>query len=110
MLPVKATPIANGQIQKAARWWRANRDKAPNAFKEELDRGFALISQRPDVGAIATNVNLKGVRRIHLSRIRYFLYYRAMSDHVEVLDLWHSSRLRGPVMKEPPNTPPEPTA
>ncbi|MBI4473599.1 MAG: type II toxin-antitoxin system RelE/ParE family toxin [Acidobacteria bacterium] len=110
MLPVKATPIADGQIQKAARWWLANRDKAPNAFKEELDRGFALISQRPDVGAMATNVKLKGVRRIHLSRIRYFLYYRAMSDHVEVLALWHSSRLKGPVLKEPPNTPLEPTA
>ncbi len=110
MLPVKATPIADSQIQKAARWWLANRDKAPNAFKEELDRGFALISQQPDVGAIATNVRLKGVRRIHLSRIRYFLYYRAMRDQVEVLALWHSSRLKDPVLKEPPNTPPEPTA
>lgn len=98
MLPVKATPIADGHMQKAARWWLANRDKAPNAFKEELDRAFALISQRPDVGAIATNVKLKGVRRIHLSRIRYYLYYRAMSDHVQVLALWHSSRLKGPVL------------
>ena len=110
MLPVKATPIADGQIQKAARWWLAHRDKTPNAFKEELERGLALISQRPDVGAIATNVKLKSVRRIHLSRIRYFLYYRAMSDHVEVLALWHSSRLKGPALKEPPNTPLEPTA
>ena len=60
MLPVKATPIADGQIQKAARWWLANRDKAPNAFREELERGFALISQRPDVEAKATNVKLQG--------------------------------------------------
>ena len=49
MLPVKATPIADGQIQKAARWWLANRDKAPNACREELERWFALISQSPEV-------------------------------------------------------------
>ena len=105
MLPVKVTPIAAGQIQKAAEWWLANRDKAPQAFKEEIERGFALISQRPDVGAKATNVKLKDVRRIHLSRIRYFLYYRAIEERVEVLALWHSSRMKGPVLKEPPNMP-----
>jgi plasmid stabilization system protein ParE len=100
MLPVKATPIANTQIQEAAQWWLTHRDKAPEAFKEELPRGFALISQRPDVGATATNVRLTGVRRIHLSRIRYFLYYRVQPDWVEVLALWHSSRLKGPGLKE----------
>jgi plasmid stabilization system protein ParE len=107
MLPVKVAPIAAGQIQKAAEWWLANRDKAP---KEEIERGFALIAQRPDVGAKATNVKLKDVRRIHLSRVRYFLCYRAMEDRVEVLALWHSSRLKGPALEEPPNTPLEPAA
>jgi len=110
MFPVKVTPIAAMQIEKAARWWLANRDKAPNAFNEEIERGFALISQRPEVGAKASSVKLKNVRRIHLSRIRYFLYYRAMQNRVEVLALWHSSRLKGPTLKEPPNTPLEPTA
>jgi plasmid stabilization system protein ParE len=110
MLSVKVTPIAAGHIQKAAVWWMDNRDKAPTAFKEEIERGFALIAQRPDVGAKATNVKLKDVRRIHLSRIRYFLYYRVIEDRVEVLALWHSSRLKGPTLKEPPNTPLEPTA
>jgi plasmid stabilization system protein ParE len=110
MLPVKATPIADAQIQKAARWWLTNHDKAPNAFREELQRGFALISQRPDVGAKATNVKLKGVHRIHLSRIRYFLYYRVHAESIEVFALWHSSRLKDPALQEPPNTPLEPTA
>src|SRR5437660_6982436 len=103
MLPIKVTHAADAQIQKAANWWLANREKAPQAFKEELERGFALISQRPDLGAKATNVKLTEVRRIHLSRIRYFLYYRVRERRVEVLALWHSSRLKGPVLKEPPN-------
>ena len=110
MLPIKVTPVADGHIQKAVKWWLANRKKAPHAFREELQRGFSLISQQPEVGASATNVKLKGVRRIHLSRIRYFLYYRVKEGRVEVLALWHSSRRKGPRLKEPPNTPLQPTA
>src|SRR5262249_49062392 len=105
MLPIKVTPLADSQIQKAAAWWSANREKAPHAFKEELQRGFSLISQQPEVGAKATNVTLTGVRRIHLSRIRYFLFYRVKEGRVEILALWHSSRLKGPVLMEPPNKP-----
>ena len=96
MLPIKVTLRADRQIQKAATWWLANRPKAPEAFKEELQRGFNLISQQPSVGARATNVKLKGILRIHLSRIRYFLYYRVRGSRIEVLSLWHSSRLKGP--------------
>jgi plasmid stabilization system protein ParE len=110
MLPIKVTAAADTQIQKAASWWLANREKAPQAFKEELQRGFALISQLPETGAKATNVKLKDVRRIHLSRIRYFVYYRVQGGQVEVLALWHSSRLRDPFLKEPPNPPLQPTA
>jgi plasmid stabilization system protein ParE len=110
MLPIKITPVADAHIQKAASWWLANRDKAPQAFREELQRGFALISQQPEAGASATNVKLKDVRRIHPSRIRYFLYYRVKEGRVEVLALWHSSRLKGPRLKEPPNTAMEPTS
>ena len=96
MLPIKVTLRADRQIQKAVTWWLANRPKAPEAFKEELQRGFDLISQQPGVGARATNVKLEGILRIHLSRIRYFLYYRVRASRIEVLSLWHSSRLKGP--------------
>ena len=98
MLQIKVTLRADRQIQKAATWWLANRPKAPEAFKEELQRGFDLISQQPGVGAQATNLKLKGVLRIHLSRIRYYLYYRVRASRVEVLALRHSSRLKGPAL------------
>ena len=96
MLPIKVTFRADKQIQKEAAWWLANRPKAPEAFREELQRGFDLISHQPGVGARAANVKLKGILRIHLSRIRYFLYYRVRTSRIEVLSLWHSSRLKGP--------------
>src|SRR5687767_11850419 len=41
MLPIKVTPVADAHIQKAANWWLANREEAPEAFKEELARVFA---------------------------------------------------------------------
>ena len=46
------------------------------------------------MGAIATNVKLPGVRRVHLSKVRYYLYYRVKnkSRAVEVVALWHTSQ------------------
>ena len=41
-----------------------------------------------------------GVRRIHLTRIRYYLFYRVVSDPqaIEILALWHSSRQGTPAL------------
>lgn len=96
MLPVKITRRASGQIREAASWWLLNRPAAPGALREELSRAFDFISHHPDIGARATNVRLEDVRRIHLSRIHYFLYYRVRSTRIEVLSFWHSSRGQGP--------------
>ena len=38
----------------------------------------------------------KGVRRLLVGRIRYFIYYRVISGKVEVLAVWHVSRGRQP--------------
>jgi plasmid stabilization system protein ParE len=64
----------------------------PELFHAELRRGFELITNHPEVGPPAQDVELAGVRRLHLSRIRYYLYYHPMDDTVEVIGLWHTSR------------------
>jgi hypothetical protein len=38
------------------------------------------MAVQPGVGALARNVSLPGVRRLHLARIRYDLCYRAVAD------------------------------
>jgi plasmid stabilization system protein ParE len=43
-------------------------------------------------------LKLIGVRRVHLSRVRYHLYYRARPSRIEVLALWHTSRGKGPAL------------
>lgn len=91
---VKVVRRASRQIEKAAAWWAENRLSAPDAIREDLQVAFDLIARHPNIGAKALNAKLSGVRRIHLSRIRYHLYYRVndKAGIIEVLAFWHSSR------------------
>jgi plasmid stabilization system protein ParE len=97
-LQVEVSNLAKKQIRAAEQWWRLNRPKAPNAIREDLDRASSLISVQPEVGARATNVSLAGVRRLHLARVRYYIYYRVVTDpeRVQLLAFWHTSRGSGP--------------
>jgi plasmid stabilization system protein ParE len=93
-LPVRIVGSAGQAILDAAEWWLANRPKAPDAFAVELERAFQLLASQPLIGAQARNVKLAGVRRIHLPRVHYHLYYRVTSESktVEILALWHTKR------------------
>jgi plasmid stabilization system protein ParE len=97
-LAIKVTRRAASEIAGATEWWQANRPAAPRVLPEEIERAFHLVAFQPGIGARAVNTKLAGVRRLHLSRIRYHLYYRVASDGgaVEILALWHTSRRTGP--------------
>ena len=89
---VRVTKRAHAQIDRAARWWDENRFLAPEAFDEDLSEAFLLLGAEPGVGAPVLRARTQGVRRLHLARIRYHLYYRIRGDRIEVLALWHTSR------------------
>jgi hypothetical protein len=93
-LEIVVSALAAEQIRAAEAWWLVNRPKAPNAIREDLDRASSLIAIQPDLGARARNASLAGVRRLHLARIRYDLYYRIVETHtrLEILAFWHASR------------------
>jgi plasmid stabilization system protein ParE len=99
-LSIVVTDVAKAQIVTAERWWRLNRPKAPDAIAEELERASSLITAQPGVGSTARDADLAGVRRLHLARVRYDIYYRVDEglDRVEVLAFWHASRGRRPVL------------
>ena len=90
--PVTFRRSAAYHVDKAHAWWRENRPAAPFAVREELARATALIALQPGLGAPATNVRLSGVRRLLLSRIGYWIYYRANRTDIDVLAFWHVSR------------------
>lgn len=95
---VRITKRAQAQIDRAALWWDENRPVAPEAFDEDLAEAFLLLSAEPGVGAPVPHLSAEGVRRLHLARIRYHLYYRVRTAQVEVLALWHTSRGSGPAL------------
>lgn len=82
------------QIEEANNWWRANRQAGPEALSEELVRAFDLVSREPGVGVPAESRRLRGVRRILLPRVDYFLFYRVAPRRKElhILAFWHARR------------------
>ena len=97
-LPIELSELADRQIREGDAWWQENRSKAPDAIQEELSRVAALIAFRPGVGARATNVSLPGVRRLHIERIHYDLYYRVVGavEYIQIVAFWDSRRGTGP--------------
>ena len=97
-LPVEISHLAAQHIRELETWWRLNRTAAPNAVREELQRVLRLITVTPLIGRRATDVDLENVRRIHISRIWHFLYYRVIEDpeRIELVALWSDSRGEGP--------------
>ena len=92
-LHVEVSELASGHIREAEAWWRINRTKAPNAIREELERASSLVAAQPHIGTRARNLTLAGVRRLHLARIRYDIYYRVdVPQQLEILAFWHTSR------------------
>jgi plasmid stabilization system protein ParE len=71
---------AASEIERAERWWLENRPS------------FVLLLLRPGTGVKVGNARLKGVRRLHLGRVRYFVSRRVRDNELVVLSLWHSSR------------------
>jgi plasmid stabilization system protein ParE len=74
-LPVVFTRRAERHVQEAGSWWKKNRTKAPGALAEELRNALRFVASQPDVGAIAVNVKLPGVRRVLARRVNFYLYY-----------------------------------
>lgn len=97
-LRIVISKLANQQIEEADAWWRRNRLKAPNAIREELERISALIAFQPNIGPVARNVSLPGVRKIHIERIHYHIYYRVVGSprFLEIVGFWGARRGTNP--------------
>ena len=97
-LHIEISALAAAHVRTAETWWGLNRPKAPGAIRAELERASSLIALQPEIGTRARNIALAGVRRLHLGRIRYDLYYRLVEAprRLEILALWHASRGRLP--------------
>jgi plasmid stabilization system protein ParE len=91
-LRVKISARAGAQIRRAAQWWLENRPAAPGAIGADIAEGLALLAEQPGIGSKYNGARTGTVRRLYLSRVRYFLYYRVVDDALEVLAFWHVRR------------------
>ena len=89
-------PRAQREIERAAQWWADNRLAAPGAVRQDLEAALALLAEEPGIGTKVDTSRTDVVRRLHLTRIRYFVYYRVRSNRLEVVAFWHASREQGP--------------
>ena len=91
---VQPTIFAAQQIRNESYWWRRNLTKAPNLFREELRRTFALVAEFPEAGIVAEDVELAGVRRLVLVRTQHYVYYRVdrTAKRIEILAVWSTRR------------------
>jgi plasmid stabilization system protein ParE len=97
---VDITSRARGQIQEISRWWRANREKNPGLFREELAGVRHQLAHVPTAGPAYDSPEHGDVRRILLIRTQYHVYYVIDEKQrvVTVLAVWHVARGSGPVL------------
>ena len=86
------------EIERVVEWWAANRPAAPGAIRQDLEAAVNVLLVQPEIGARVEEASSPDVRRFHLDRIRYWVYYRVRSDRLELLSVWHSSRGSGPAL------------
>ena len=80
------------EIYRIAGWWAANRPAAPGAVRKDLEAAFTLLLEQPGMGTEVAQASSPNVRRFHVDRIRYWVYYRERGKRLEVVSVWHSSR------------------
>lgn len=97
-LCVKVSARAASHIRRAAEYWAENRLAVPGAVQTDIGDALALLAEHPGLGAAYQGVRTEGVRRLLVGRIRYFIYYRATHDTLDILAVWHVSRGMQPVL------------
>ena len=84
------------EIDRVAGWWAAHRPAAPGVVRKDLEAALALLVDQPSLGGQVPTATSPGIRRFHVDRIHYWVYYRVRENRLEVVSVWHSSRGAGP--------------
>ena len=97
-LRVRISARAAEEVRRAAAWWLHHRPAAQGALQADFSAAVALLAEQPGIGASYEGARTRGVRRLFLSRVSYFIYYRADTLDLKVLAFWHASRGRQPAL------------
>jgi plasmid stabilization system protein ParE len=95
-LILRVKPRAERQIEDLALWWSENRLKAPGAVRTGLKAVFDLLVLHPGVGTLVENARDPNTRRLIMTRLEYYVYYRERGKHLEIVAFWPARREQQP--------------
>lgn len=87
-LRVVLRPETEADLLEARDWYEQDGAELAAAFVDSFEATIARIEAMPELYAVA----LKNIRRGKLRRFPYLIYYRVLSDRIEVIGVLHGSR------------------
>ncbi|MGH8556564.1 MAG: type II toxin-antitoxin system RelE/ParE family toxin [Methylococcales bacterium] len=87
-LSVSFVRAARGEFEEASARYEAQRPSLGMEFIAEIERCVALVADQPEMYAVIH----KDVRRVTVRRFPYSVHFRAESDRIVVLCVFHGSR------------------
>jgi toxin ParE1/3/4 len=86
--PLIILPDAEQDLAEGRVWYEGQRTGLGVEFLTAVDEAFDRIRENPELYA----AQYKSVRRSGLNRFPYVVYYRIVSDRIEVIAVQHGSR------------------
>jgi plasmid stabilization system protein ParE len=87
-LAIEFHPAVRDELRDAYRWYEQRRIGLGIDFLDELERVLSGIAENPARHGFAE----AGIHEGLLRRFPYAVYYRALSDRIRVLAVYHTSR------------------
>jgi toxin ParE1/3/4 len=84
-------PEAEADLLAALDWYEQQRAGLGEEFAKAVDQIFARIEAMPELYGVVR----RNVRRRKLRRFPYLLYYRVLSNRIEVIAILHARRDEG---------------
>lgn len=96
-MKVRFTPRAESEAERKRKWWRKNRDKAPDLLDDELAEAISKIRANPTtVGAIFDSRFPSTVRRVLMPKTKNNVFFAVIEGEIVILSIWGAPRKRGP--------------
>ncbi|MBI3902698.1 MAG: type II toxin-antitoxin system RelE/ParE family toxin [Nitrosomonadales bacterium] len=67
----------------------------PRRIRKDIEAALALLVEEPGIGTKVETKRPDIVRRLYLTRVQYFVYYRVRGKFLDVIAFWHSRRETG---------------
>jgi len=87
-LPVVLRPEAEEDLYEAHAWYERQQSGLGGRFIDQVSAAFDRLSERPGMYALVW----EDVHTCRLHTFPYLIYYRVLTDRIEVLAVLHGSR------------------